>query len=144
MISGYKTQVELLATRQLVNEWRTIYSVDFVRSNWDVKAEAGHHTFLGVSSTAYYIQAGYTLGDKWMPFARYDNVVTDTSLRGNDSFTQKIVVLGLNYKIQPNISLRIENHFNRGYALPVASGEVPVNAGTRSWDLLVAGVHFMF
>ncbi len=144
MVSGYKTDVEVLATRELVNEWRTIYSVDFVRNDWDVKAEAGHHTFMGVSSTGYYVQAGRTFWDKWMPFVRYDNVVLDTHFSGDDSYSQKIVVVGLNYKIQPNISLRIENHFNRGYALPVASGEVPAGAGTRNWDLLVAGVHFMF
>jgi hypothetical protein len=144
MVSSYKTDVELLATRQTVNEWRTIYSIDFVHDNWDIKAEAGHHTFMAVSSTGYYVQAGRTLGDKWTPFVRYDSVVLDTRFSGNDSSSQKIVVLGLNYKIQPNISLRIENHFNRGYALPVASGEVPAGAGARNWDLLVAGVHFMF
>lgn len=143
-LSGYRSQVELLATRQLVEEDRIIVSVDCVKADWDIKSEFGHHTFRGVSSQAYYVQVGRTLWEKWMPFARYDHVVTDAALEASDSFSQKTVVLGVNYKLLGNISLRVEDHLNRGYALPVASGEVPVNGGTRSWNLFVAGVHFIF
>jgi hypothetical protein len=144
LLSAYRTQAEVLATRELVNEGRMIASIDYVRGDWDLKSEFGHHTFLGVSSKAYYVQAGHLFWDKWMPFVRYDKVITDSRLQNNNSFTQKIFVLGLNYKVTGNISVRIEDHINQGYALPVASGEVPVDGGTRNWNLLIAGVHFIF
>jgi predicted porin len=144
MLSGYRSQVELLATSELVREDRLIGSVDYLRGSWDVKSEYGSHKFLGVSSNGYYVQLGYSISPAWMPFVRYDRVNLDTRLEGNDSFTQKIVVVGLNFKLKSNISLRAENQFNRGYALPVASGEVPTNMGSRSWNLLVTGVHLIF
>jgi len=144
MVSGYQTQVEILATRALTREDRIIASVDYLHNSWDVKSEYGTHEFLGVSSNAYYLQAGYTVWDKLMPFARYDRVNLDTHLESNDSYSQKIFVIGVNYKLLSNVSLRIENHFNRGYALPVASGEVPAGQGSRTWNLLVAGIHVLF
>jgi len=144
MLSGYRSQVEVLATNELVHEDRLIGSVDYLHDSWDVKSEYGSHKFRGVSSNAYYVQFGYSIAQAWMPFVRYDRVNLDTKLEGNDSFTQKIVVVGLNFKLKNYISLRAENQFNRGYALPVASGEVPINTGSRNWNLFVAGVHFIF
>lgn len=144
MVSGYRTDVEILATRALTRESRVIFSGDYVQGSWDVKSEYAMHKFLGVDSNAWYVQAGYTLADRWMPFARYDHVNLDTSAGNDDSFHQKIFVIGLNFKLTGNVSLRIENHFNQGYALPVASGEVLENQGTRNWDLLVAGIHVLF
>jgi hypothetical protein len=54
------------------------------------------------------------------------------------------VVAGLGYKLLSNVSLRGEAHFNRGYALPVASGEVIESEGKRNWTMVVIGVHFIF
>jgi hypothetical protein len=144
MLSGYRSQVEVLVTNELVHEDRLIGSVDYLHDSWDVKSEYGSHKFRGVSSNAYYVQFGYSIAQAWMPFVRYDRVNLDTKLEGNDSFTQKIVVVGLNFKLKNYISLRAENQFNRGYALPVASGEVPINMGSRNWNLFVGGVHFIF
>lgn len=144
MFSVYHTDVQVLATDATVPEGKGIVSLDLVRNGWDVKSEFGHHTLMGVSSEAYYVQVGKTLWRKWMPFARYDHVVLDTRFEDNDSYKQGIVVVGLNCQLNSNIAVRVENHFNRGYALPVASGEVPVNGGIRDWNLLVAGVHFIF
>lgn len=143
MVSGYTTQVEILATAIMVDEHRFITSVDYTPGAWDVKSEYGVHSLQGVTGQAWYAQFGRTFG-KWMPFARYDYVTTDKAQKSSDSFSQKIVVIGLNYKLESNVSLRIENHFNRGYALPVASDEVAPGAGKRDWNLLVLGVHFMF
>jgi hypothetical protein len=144
MLSGYRTQVETLATRELTNEDRVIGSIDFVRDDWDVKSEYGTHKLLGVSANAYYVQVGRTVAQKWMPFFRYDRVNLDGNLTGSDSFSQKIVVFGVNYKLLSNVSVRVEDHLNRGYALPVASGEVLPDQGQRTWNLLVAGIHFVF
>ncbi len=143
MLSGYTTQVEILATAALVDEHRFIASVDYTPGAWDIKSEYGEHSFQSVTGQAWYAQFGRTFG-KWMPFARYDYVTTDKAQKSSDSFSQKIVVVGLNYKLESNVSLRLEDHFNHGYALPVASDEVAAGAGKREWNLLVLGVHFMF
>jgi hypothetical protein len=143
LVSAIRIQNEQLATRQLVNETHAIYSIDYVHGDWDVKSEFGTHALDQEDSHGFYIQVGRTFG-KWTPFARYDDIVMDTELSKFDSFYQKTVVVGLNYKLASNISLRVEDHFNRGYALPVSSGEVPEGMGTRNWQLFAAVVHFMF
>jgi hypothetical protein len=144
MLSGYRTQVEALATRELTNEDRVIGSIDFVRDDLDVKSEYAIHKFLGVSSSAYYVQVGHTVAQKWMPFLRYDHIILDRNSKSSDSFSQKILVFGVNYKLLSNVSLRVEDHLNRGYALPVASGEVLPDQGQRTWSLFVAGIHVLF
>jgi hypothetical protein len=144
MLSGYTTRVEVFATTEMVSEHRMIASVDYVNGDWDVKSEYGKHKFLGVSSDAWYAQLGHTFADKWMPFARYDYVTTDKALKSSDAFSQKILTVGVNYKLESNVSLRVENQFNRGFALPVATEEVDPVTAKRNWSLLVVGVHFMF
>ena len=144
MISGYYTDVQILATQRSTGEGRWIFSGDYVDGDWDIKSEYGRHSFKGVDSYAYYAQLGRNLGERFTVFLRYDRFVADQSRAASDSYSQKIVVAGVNYKIRSNISLRFENHFNHGYALPVASGEMAPGSGRPDWDLLVAGVHFVF
>jgi hypothetical protein len=144
LISGYRTEVELLPDEGLVKEDRWIASIDFVRGDWNLKSEYGSRRFRGVSSDAYYVQAARTFASRWTPFVRYDSVTTDRALGQSDSYFQKIMVIGLDYRLNSNISLRAENHFNHGYALPVASGEVRSDAGAPSWSLFVIGLHFIF
>jgi hypothetical protein len=144
MASAYRTQVETLATAAMSSEDRAILSFEFARDNWELKSEYATHKFLGVSSSGYYIQGGYTVADKWTPYVRYDHVTLDKGQSGDPSFYQKTVALGVGYKLGKNIGLKIENHFNNGYALPVASGEVAVGAGAKKWDLFTAEVNFQF
>ena len=144
MLSGYRTEAEVLADGRLVDEDRWIASVDFVRGDWNVKSEYGAHQFLGVSSSAYYLQVARTFSSRWTPFARFDYVSTNRALRQSDSYFQKIAVVGLDFMVNNNLRLRAENHFNHGYALPVASGEVQAGGGNANWSLLVIGLHFIF
>lgn len=95
-------------------------------------------------SKAYYLQTGYTLAEKWTPYARYDYAATDDRLNNDPSFYQKIWVAGVGYKIGNNFNLRLEDHINRGYALPVASGEVAAGTGRKNWNLFAASINFIF
>lgn len=144
MASAYYTRVQVIATSEMVGETRWIVSGDFVNGDWDVKSEYGSHSFMGVRSYAYYAQVGRNFLGNWTAFARYDDFIGDRTRSSDESYYQKIVVVGLNYKIKGNISLRIENHFNHGYGLPVASGEMLPGTGQKNWNLTVAGVHFIF
>jgi hypothetical protein len=144
MLSAYRTQVEALIDNSMTNEDRAIVSAELVRNGWDLKTEYATHKFFGVSSHGYYVQAAYAVSDKVKPYARYDYVTTDKAQRQDESFYQQTFVAGIGYKLAPNIGLKIENHFNRGYALPVASGEVIAGAGSRRWNLLVAAADFAF
>jgi hypothetical protein len=144
MLSAYRTQVELLADHSLTNENRAIASAEFVRDAWDLKAEYGTHTFNGVTSFAYYMQGAYTIANAWTPYARYDYVTTDKSQREDPAFEQRTVVVGIGYKLNSSIGLKAETHFNHGYALPVASGEVAAGAGSTNWNLFRAAVDFTF
>ena len=144
MLSGYRTQVETLADKSLSNEDRVIASIDFTCGRCDIKAEYGTHDFLGVRSDAYYVQARYSFGDAWGPYVRYERAVTDKNQSGDPSFFQKTLVAGVQYRMAESITLRLEGHFNHGYALPVASGEVAAGTGATDWNLAVAGVNFSF
>jgi predicted porin len=144
MVSGYYTDVEILATQRYTGETRWIVSGDYLHGDWDIKSEYGAHSLKGVDSYAYYAQVGRNFGERFTVFARYDRFVADKSRAASDSYSQRIFVAGLNYKLSSNISLRLENQFNHGYALPVASGEMAPGSGRPDWDLIVAGVHFIF
>jgi predicted porin len=144
MVSGYQTQVEILADNSLVKENRGILSADYVNDNLDLKAEYANHTFMGVASHAYYVQGGYKVTEKWTPFIRYDYVTTDVDQSDDPSYYQKTFAIGLDYKLDQNISLRLEDHINRGYALPVASEEVTAGAGQTNWNLFAASINFAF
>jgi hypothetical protein len=144
MASAYRTQVEIFATNALVSETRWIGSADYVHGDWDLKSEYATHSFDGVDSYGYYAQAGRTFAEKWTPFVRYDRAVTDKSQGNNDAFTQKDVVAGVNYKLFANVSLRAEAHVNRGFALPVASGETNPAVAKPNWTMFVIGLHFIF
>jgi hypothetical protein len=144
MVSFNHSQVQVFATNDMVPEQRMILSGDYTAHDWDIKSEYAAHQFQHVNSNSYYLQVGRTFLERWTPFARYDVVNLDRTLQGNDSFTEKSLVAGLGYKLLSNVSLRGEAHFNRGYALPVASGEVIQGEGTRNWTMVVFGVHFIF
>jgi hypothetical protein len=144
LASAYRTQVELFATGALVDETRWIASAEYLHADWDLKSEYGSHTFDGVDSYGYYIQAGRTIAEKWTPFVRYDRVVTDKSQSNSDAFTQKDFVGGVNYKLLGNVSLRAEAHVNQGFALPIASGEASLGTAKRNWTMFLVGLHFVF
>jgi hypothetical protein len=146
LFSAFHVQTQLLSDQTLHGEDDWIASGDYVHGGWDVKSEYGKHQLLGVASDAYYLQAGYTFpfARRWMPFARYDYITTDKAHKSSDSYYQKDVVVGVNFKVIDNVSLRVEDQFNHGYALPVATGEVLAGTGTPSWSLLVVGINFIF
>ena len=144
MVSGYRTQVQRLADGSMVNEDRGILSAGFANDAWDVKAEYAKHKFAGVDSHAWYVQGGYALTSKWKPYARYDYVNTDQSHPNDPAFQQKTWVAGVGYRLDDSIGLKLESHFNHGYALPVAEGSVAAGAGTRSWNLVVLAADFAF
>ena len=130
-------------------EMRWIASIDYVTDRLDLKSEFNYHKYPGQDgfpdqvSHAWYVQAGFPIGN-WTPYTRYDSVITDENASSNPSYFQRTVVLGVNRKITRNLNFRIEDNFNHGYALPVASGETLVNAGKVNWQLYQAQINFMF
>ena len=90
------------------------------------------------------MQAAYSLTDHWKPYLRYDAAVLDRSQRKDPSFYQNTAAAGVAYRVNAAIGLKLENHFNHGYALPVAEGSVAPGAGTRTWNLTVLAADFQF
>jgi hypothetical protein len=140
-VSGFThdRKVDGIVTR----EKSVVGGVEYVADNWDFKSEYAHRSSDSTVSS-YYVQAGYTFADRWTPFGRYDYIVTDKSLKSDPSYYQKTMVIGLDYKVNSYFSVRVENHFNKGYALPVASGEVEAGAGNDKWNMFGASVNFIF
>ena len=144
MGSAYRTEVQTLATGTMSNEDRAILSAGYLAHDWDVKAEYGVHKMLGVTSDAWYVQAAYAVTEHWKPYVRHDFVVTDRALRGDPSYQQSTWVAGLNYRVNDALGLKLENHFNSGYGLPVAEGSVAAGAGTKVWNLTLVSADFQF
>ncbi len=120
-----------------------VVGAEYVKDNWDVKAEYAEKKFLH-QTDGYYVQAGYTFGEKWTPYARYDSIVLNKSLRDDPSYYQRAYVFGIDYKISGNVSVRIEDHVNHGYGLPVGSAEVVAGTGKTNWGMFAASLNFIF
>lgn len=144
MASGHWENVERVTTAEKNTETTTMFSADFVRDNFDLKSEYAHKATFGIDSNSGYFQAGYTIAEKWTPYFRSDFVVTDISQSNDPSYYQRSQVVGLGYKVNKQVGLRVESHFNHGYGLPVASGEVAAGAGVIDWRILAASVNSMF
>lgn len=146
MVSAYNNKQEDTATAKKGAKKVWVLSADYTNNNWDLKAEYANvnNGLENKSGKTYYTQAGYTFAEKWTPYVRYDYITTDKTQSTDPSFYQKTVSLGVGYKINNSVSLRIENNWNRGYALPVASTEVTAGAGKTDWNMLAASVQFIF
>ena len=153
MASAYSNKLDdTVAAKQGTKEaW--LLSADYTNNNWDLKAEYANmdNSLEGKSSKSYYAQAGYTFAEKWTPFVRYDYITTDKTQSADPSYYQKTTSLGVGYKINNSAILRVENNWNSGYALPVASTltgqsapEVAAGAGKTDWNMFAASISFIF
>jgi len=143
MASAFSSGVEDTITGKTKNFRSAALSADFVRDNWDVKAEYAKKTF-EADTQGYYVQVGYMVGEKWTPYARYDYIVMDKAKKSDPSYYQKSAVVGIDYKITGSVSVRLEEHLNHGYGLPVGSAEVLPGAGKTNWRMFAASLNFLF
>lgn len=126
------------------NKKTAALSMDYTTDKWDVKSEYATNQFYGVDANTGYIQAGYSIGEHWKPFVRYDYITTDKAQKSDPAYYQKSTTVGVNYAVNTSVSVRLENHFNNGYALPVKSGEVAAGSGKKDWNLFAASVNYIF
>ncbi|MBI3902943.1 MAG: hypothetical protein HY306_08410 [Nitrosomonadales bacterium] len=163
MLSGNRTTVEAMndsvvpsgvPTGEKASEDRLMLSLDYVAHDWDVKAEYNYHNtpalltqvppqLTDVKSRAYYVQVAYDMG-KYTPYARYDYVNVDTTLSSDPANYQKIYVLGIGYKLADNVNLRVEQHFNHGYALGAAEMAAISLTPKVNWNTTMFSANFMF
>ena len=144
MLSGHWEDVENVDTTAKSSEKTVLISAEYVNNHVDLKTEYVKKATFGISTKSGYLQAGYTLAEKWTPYIRSDFITTDYSQSDDPAYYQRTQTVGLGYKVNRNIGLRIEAHFNHGYALPVASLEAAAGAGVTDWRMLGTSVNFMF
>jgi hypothetical protein len=140
------TTVEGQGTRRLSSA-----SIDYRSSNVDIKVEyAIASQFVGTpleqKGTSYYAQAGYTFAEKYTPYIRYDYVLYNNDLPEDPRYFQKVKVFGLTYKLNHSVSMRVEKHWNTGYAIPSYAQGTAFNTATakEDWDIFAAGLNFIF
>ena len=143
VLSYNDTTYELKSDQSFHHEPREIASVSYVNDSFDIKAEYAYHR-KDVTRKLGYLQVAYHVNDKWTPYLRYDYATLDDAQKSDPSYYQKDAMVGIAYKITPNMDVRVENHFNHGYGLPVASEEVDPGTGKTDWSMFAAGVNFMF
>lgn len=148
MASAYTNKVEV--TESETGEFRrgqmttVLGSLDYKPGNFDLKAEIARTRFIDTDRDSYYVQAGYTLFNSLTPYLRYDYFTPNRDLRSNPAAHQEELVVGIDYKVNEMIALKVENHFISGYALPVAEEEVMPGEGRKDWNLFAASLNFMF
>ncbi|WP_343731413.1 hypothetical protein [Duganella sp.] len=155
MASGFRSRVEesdsnLPVFGKGVNAVRLL-SADYVNEHWDLKAEAGRSSFNGQKSRTAYAQVAYAVNDAIKPFVRYDTIrIGDAP---GDRSRQTTLTLGLTYKVNDNVALRLEGHRNAGYALAYSQWLASSPGGTPDpdaqpahshWNMLGASVNFIF
>jgi Gram-negative porin len=144
LFSAYSSKLEEIETGERTNQNLWALSGEYVRGNLKLQSEYAKSKVFDVSSNTYYLQAGYTFADKWTPFVRYEYATTDKTQKNDPSFYQKSIGLGLDYKVNSNISVRVEGYNHKGYALPVASGEVEAGTGKDKWNFYAISVNYIF
>lgn len=144
MVSNHRAHIENIAGSATSIERSYLLSAEYVADALNLKAEYGKRKVFGNTSETGYIQAGYTFSEKWTPFIRKDFITTDIDQRDNPAFYQKTTSIGLSYKINKNLAIRIEDHFNNGYALPIKSEEIEADSASQHWNLFSTSLVFMF
>jgi hypothetical protein len=126
-------------------------SIDYRNYNFDIKMEyAIASQFPGtpaeVNGKAYYGQFGYTFAEKFTPYARYDYLLYNNDFADNPMYYQQAKVLGFTYSLNSSVSLRMENHWNHGYAIPanIQGGNFNSSTAKLDWNLFAMGVNFIF
>ncbi len=117
-VSGYTGSSETLRIKQNIYELDVTYfanNVEVLAEYYIFKNEDDLGTSGSFSSSAYYVQAGYAIMDKYIPYARYENVSIDDD--GDPFFTATGTVdstqtaLGLRYNLSLLSSLKAEMRF---------------------------------
>ncbi|MBI2749275.1 MAG: hypothetical protein HYX43_08065 [Burkholderiales bacterium] len=155
MASGYRAKLDIgdsnLPAFGLGNKTTTVLSADFNNGTWDVKAESANSTTLGVKSTGSYLQVAYTFADRWTPFVRFDRATLNRNTAHERN--QKTSAVGLSYKVNDGVSLRLEGLSHRGVALPYSEwlGSSPgaaLDSSTApvasSWKTYGLSLNFIF
>lgn len=144
MLSVNSSGIERLETGEPGRKTAGVLSLDYTREPLDLKAEYGRQTSFEKTAETWYGQAAYTLGERWTPYLRYDYITTDQARRDIPSFYQRATVVGLGYRFNDYVGLRLETHFNHGYAMPVAAGEMDEGSGKTDWRMTVFSLNFIF
>lgn len=168
MLSGSATELNYAPVSALAvtpyqpssTEFRQMYSVEYrkdavwIQSEYNLHRFPGGNGYVGINSDSYYVQGGYLMG-KFLPFIRYESLVTNQNLSFNPNFYQRQWAIGTNYAITSHVNLRLEADCNHGYALPIASQgspyypmatPIPVGSGlpVLDWNEFAAELNFSF
>lgn len=126
-------------------------SIDFRNYNFDIKMEIAMATdFPGTANEntgkAYYGQIGYTFAEKLTPYIRYDYLIYNINQDANPGAFQEAKVVGFSYKLNRSVSMRMENHWNHGYAIPANTQGANFNYTDAKidWNLFAMGINFIF
>lgn len=120
------------------------FSIGYKPESLDLKFEVARKSVFSITNFTYYGQVAYTINDLWRPFLRYDYITTDKNKTSDPSFYQRSIAVGLGYSINEYFGIRMEQHFNNGYGLAVATNEMTADAGEKNWSMTVISLNFIF
>jgi len=144
LISTFSEKIMVVSTGEKSDKNSYVISFDYSPEAFNLNAEYGKVTAFGKVSETWYVQAAYNFNERWKPYLRYDYITTDIDNSSDPSFYQYATVVGLGYTINANFGLRMETHFNHGYAMPVAAEQMEAGTGAINWQLSAISLNFNF
>ena len=121
-------------------------SASFEHGGIEINAEYAKKKNIEGDLLSYYAEAGYHFFEKLTPYVRYDYIrrADDGIDKTDPSNYQKEYVFGVGYKINPYFAVKVEEHWIEGYLLPIVTEEAEAGLGEKKWNMLSAGINFMF
>jgi len=122
----------------------TVISVDYADKNIDLEAELLESREFEKKGRSYYSQIAYTFGGNTTPFIRYDYLDYDIKSILTPSDYQASITAGFSYKLNPFVSLRMENHWIKGYAISKPANAEDALLAKVNWTIFTMDVSFIF
>ncbi len=143
-LSGYSARLDPERDGARLAKRATALSLRWEQGPWDVQAETSRAWRYDHAIRAHYLQGSWQPVDAWELMARVERAVTDTAQSGDDAFTESRRVLGLAWRFNHNLGVRLEHRWHRGYGLAVTNEVVEPGDGRKRSQSSVLSVNYQF
>lgn len=142
--SGYSARLDPERDGARLAKRATALSLRWERGPWEVQAETSRAWRYDDAIRAHYLQGSWQPLDAWELMARIERAVTDNAQSGNDAFRENRKVLGLAWRFNHNLGVRLEHRWHRGYGLAVTHEVLEPGEGRARSQSSVLSVNYQF
>jgi hypothetical protein len=142
--SAYSARLDPERDGARLTKRATALSLRWEQGPWDVQAETSRAYRYDHAIRAHYLQGSWQPVDAWELMARVERAVTDSAQSGNDAFKEGRKVLGVAWRFNHNLGVRLEHRWHRGYGLAVTQEVLEPGEGRPRWQSSVLSINYQF